>query len=266
MSAALASIKSLVVDMDGVLWRGGKPLAGVADFFRFLSEREIPYLLATNNAARSADYYVGRLSEMGITMSRERILTSADATARWLTHELPRGARVYVVGESGLTDSLVDAGFQVVEGNAAAVVVGLDRTLTYEKLKRAALEIRYNGARFIATNGDFTYPAEEGLVPGAGSMVAAIQTASSATPTIIGKPHRAMFDLALEILKTPREQTAMLGDRLDTDIEGARAAGLTTILVLTGVSTREEAEAAKVKPDMIYSDLNELREHWQTDR
>ncbi len=269
MPLRLASLQALVIDMDGVLWRGAQPLPGVADFFEFLAQNSIRYLLATNNATRSADYAVERMRKLGVATAREQVLTSANATARWLEHQLPAGARVLVVGEKALAQELarvglepVDAGDPTTEDHRTeAVVVGLDRGFTYEKLRRAHAEIRA-GAKFIATNGDLTFPAESGLVPGAGSIVAAVEAATGVVPTVVGKPFRPMFDTALELLQTPPERTAMLGDRLDTDIEGGRDAGLATILVLTGVTTGEEAEASPIKPDFMYLNLVELREQW----
>lgn len=268
MPLQLTLIQALIIDMDGVLWRGRQPLPGVADFFDLLSENSIRFLLATNNATATRESYVERLSAMGIAVKREQVLTSSAATAQWLQDQLPRGSRVLVVGEEGLVRALTTVGFEVINDPhangrepVAAVLVGLDRKFTYDKLRAASRAIRA-GARFIATNADLTYPAEEGLVPGAGSLVAAIRAASSVTPTIIGKPYRPMFDAALELLQTPPAQTAMLGDRLDTDIEGAHNAGLKTILVLTGVSTAEEAQAAEIKPDLVCNDLVELRQRW----
>jgi 4-nitrophenyl phosphatase len=258
----LDEIRALIIDMDGVLWRGNQTLPGVADFFEFLRANSIRFLLATNNAARTTEYYVERLRQMGLEVARDQILTSSEATARWLKEQVPNGTRVYVVGEEGLIRALADADFKVVADGAELVVVGLDRTLTYDKLRRATLSIRA-GARFVATNGDVTFPAEEGLVPGAGSIVAALVAATGVKPTVIGKPHRPMFDAALQLLGTDPAHTAMLGDRLDTDIEGAQAARLKTLLVLTGVTTAEEAEASETRPDFIFSDLVELRRAWE---
>lgn len=266
----LASIKSLIIDIDGVLWRGSKPLPGVADFFVFLKAHGIQFLIVTNNATRTAEFLVDRLATLNVSVSPDEILTSAKATALHLKRELPEASLVLVVGEEGLMDALTGAGFRALPADspeadsaAAAVVVGLDRGLTYRKLRVGATAIRA-GARFIATNTDATFPAEEGLVPGAGSMVAAVQTATSVTPTVIGKPFRPMFDAALKILQSDVAATAMLGDRLDTDVQGAQAVGLKTILVLTGVTTAEEAKASSIKPDLTVLNLAELREKWES--
>lgn len=262
MTVRLNSLRALLIDMDGVLWVGNELLPGVADFFRFLQTHGIAYLLVTNNATRRPQYSVERLQSLGVNVSPNNVLTSADATARWIVNAHPSIKRVYVIGEKALVDALTEAGLECVEQSADAVVVGLDRGLTYERLKRATLEIRA-GAKFIATNADKTLPTEDGLIPGAGSLLAALVAAADTEPIIIGKPHRPMFDLALDLLRTPREQTAMLGDRLDTDIDGAAACGLKTIMVLTGVSTATEAAQNPIKPDLIFQDLPALQRAWE---
>lgn len=261
MKRSLASIRALLIDMDGVLWVGQQPLPGVRPFFEFLRARQIRFVLVSNNATRRADYAVGRLKSMGVNITPEEVLTSADATPRWLASKLPEIKRAFVVGEDALLDALREAHIDSVPENADAVIAGLDRSLNYEKLKRATLEIR-RGAKFIATNTDRTLPTEEGLTPGAGSIVAALAAATDIEPLVIGKPGRPMFDLALEMAGTTVPETAMLGDRLDTDIDGAAAIGLTTIMVLTGVSTRAEAEHNQYRPDFIMDDLMALEKAW----
>jgi 4-nitrophenyl phosphatase len=169
-----------------------------------------------------------------------------------------------VVGQEGLAQALAAAGFVLAhptDETADAVVAGIDFGLTYDKLRRATLFIR-RGARFIGTNGDLTYPSEVGLVPGAGSILAAIQAATDVAPTVIGKPGRPMFDAAVARLGRPRERTAMLGDRLDTDILGAQRAGLKTILVTTGIDGRDAVEAKGIVPDAVYESLVELVAAW----
>ncbi|MBI5305065.1 MAG: HAD-IIA family hydrolase [Chloroflexi bacterium] len=259
---SLATVRALVIDADGVLWHGKQNLPGVPAFFDFLRARDIAFIIATNNSARPASEIVERLARMNVRIDDNQVLTSAEATARYLPRLAPRGARVYLVGGQGIADELTRAGFQLVEREADVVVVGIDWQLTYEKLKRASLEIR-RGAKFVGTNADKTFPTEDGLVPGAGSLIAAIQTATDVAPTIIGKPERAMFDIALEKIGAPRDAAAMLGDRLDTDIQGAQLAGLKGILVLTGVVTRDALVGASVTPDLVVENLDALRGMWQ---
>lgn len=258
---ALASIRVLVIDADGVLWHGRQPLPGVPAFFDFLRARNIRFVIATNNSARPASEIVERLAHFGTAITDSQVLTSAEATALYLPHIAPRSSRVLVIGGEGITNELTRAGFNIVEKDAHVVVVGIDWTLTYDKLKRAALEIR-RGAKFVGTNADKTFPTEEGLVPGTGSIIAALQTATDIAPIIIGKPERAMFNIALEKMGAARESAAVLGDRLDTDIEGAQRAGLKSILVLTGVTSRESLAQSPIQPDWVAENLDALREMW----
>lgn len=271
MPTELASIESIVIDIDGVLWRGDKPLPGVAEFFGFLKTNAIRFLVVTNNATRTPEAQAERLRTVGVDISPDRILTSAIATLIYLKKELPAWSHLLVVGEAGLTDTLSRGGFVVeqiqlaeVIPSVAAVVVGLDRDVNYKKLTAAFSAIRA-GARFVATNTDTTFPTEVGLVPGAGAIVAAVEASTSTTPVVIGKPHRPMFEAALGFLQSPPERTAMLGDRLDTDIQGAQVAGFATILVLTGVTTVQEARVSRIKPDYCFSNLIELMERWEAD-
>ena len=174
----------------------------------------------------------------------------------------PRARRVLVVGGEWLATVLTRAGYTVVEQDADAVIVGIDWNLTYEKLKRATREIR-RGAKFIGTNADKTFPAEDGIVPGAGSILAALEAASETAPIVIGKPERTMFDIAVEKMGIAPEVTATLGDRLETDIEGGHRAGLKSILVLTGVTTREMLAHSPIQPHWVFEDLDALRAAWE---
>jgi 4-nitrophenyl phosphatase len=251
-----SDIEAVVMDMDGVLWTGDVALPGLVPFFDLLRARNIPFALATNNSGKSPATYVQKLAKMGVLGVREdQIITSGTATASYLQTRYAPGTPVHVLGGDGLRQVMSDAGFQIVDQDARAVIVGLDPQLTYERLKRAALLIRA-GAEFIATNQDRTIPVPEGLAPGAGSLVAALSAATDREPAVtIGKPGAPMFEAALRVLGTAPECTLMIGDRLNTDIEGAARVGLKTALVLTGVSTRAEAESAANPPDGIYENL-----------
>jgi 4-nitrophenyl phosphatase len=260
-SSELASIHALVVDVDGVLWQGRRNLPGVAAFFAFLRDHRIRFVIATNNAARPISEIVDRLGALGVPLSEDQVLTSAQATALYLPRVVPPGARVLVVGGEGLVEAVLRAGYELVDRDAEIVVAGYDPGLTYEKLKQATLAIR-RGAKFVGTNADKTIPTDEGILPGAGAILAAIQAATDVAPIVIGKPERAMFDVAVDRLQSNRQETAMLGDRLDTDIEGAQAAGLRSILVLTGVSSRESLEHSKIQPEFVAENLETLRETW----
>jgi 4-nitrophenyl phosphatase len=250
--------------MDGVLWRGQVMLPGVAELFAHLRSAAVPFTLATNNASRTPASYVDRLGRAGVEVAPEQVLTSAVATADWLGAEYPAGASVYVVGGEGLRAAVAGAGFELVAGAgrpADVVVAGIDFDLTYDKLAAAVLHIG-RGARFVGTNPDPTYPAEEGLKPGAGSVLAAIQAATGIPPVVIGKPAPRMFEVAVARMGAPAARTAMVGDRASTDIRGAQAAGLKAILVTTGVDDAASAAGQGVRPDAVFPDLVALREAW----
>jgi 4-nitrophenyl phosphatase len=258
--ATLTDIKHLIIDMDGVLYRGNQPLPRLGEFFEFLRGRPIPFRLATNNSSRTPGQFVDRLAGMGVEVVPDEILTSGQATARVLAREYPPGTRMHVFGMPGLRDAIEDAGFVLADKDVEVVVASIDRDVTYEKLKRATLLIR-GGARFVATNLDPTFPSEEGLVPGTGSMIAALEAASGVKPMAIGKPEPTMFQLAMAHMGARPETTATIGDRLDTDILGGQRAGLITICVLSGLSSRAEAEA--FGPDFIFEDIAHLLAVWQ---
>jgi len=257
---SLLTIKHLIIDMDGVLYLGDQPMPCLDDFFAFLRERSISFILATNNSTRTPQEYVDKLARMGVTVSPEEILVSGQATARFLAGEYPRGTRVHVFGMPALKTAITDEGFVLADEDVQLVVASMDREVTYEKLKRATLLIR-SGARFIATNLDPTNPSEEGLLPGTGSMIVALETASGVKAKAIGKPEPTMYELAMEQMSADRETTAAIGDRVDTDILGGKRANLTTICVLSGSSNRAEAEA--IGTDMIFEDIAHLLTTWK---
>ena len=253
-------IEAIISDMDGVLWRGAQALPGLADFFSFLFEREISFVLATNNSRNTPADYVEKLASMGVEGIQPcHIVTSGTATALTLQAQYPAGTRVYVVGGHGLKQLLSEAGFQLVDRDAELVVCGIDFDLTYDKLKTAALLIR-GGARFIGTNPDSSFPSPEGLVPGAGSILALLETASGCAPTIIGKPERAMFEAALRQAGAQPAETLMIGDRIGTDIIGAQKLNMQTALVMTGVETEASLRASETQPDYVFAGWTAKRE------
>jgi len=256
----LTKIKGIVLDMDGVIWAGAETLPGVPDFFVFLRGRGIPYMLATNNSSKNIAEYVARLNSLGVPTTAENIVTSGLVTAEAMTRHYPQDTPIYVIGSESLVQLLTSYGYAFDPDNAKVVVVGLDITLSYDKLRIAGQRI-LAGADFIGTNGDLTLPTALGLAPGNGSILAALQAMTGRTPHLMGKPEPVMFQVALERLGTSAEETLMVGDRLDTDIEGARRAGLRTALVLTGVNTRDDI--GEITPDAVYDDLARLLTIWQ---
>ncbi len=257
----LPAVGGLLIDLDGVLYTGGEPIPGGADFLAAARRHGLPFLLVTNNSTTSSAKVAERLAGMGIDVSPAEILTSSEAAAAYAAAKGPKDARALVVGEAGLRETLVAAGLQVVEDGESVdwVVAGLDRSFDYARLTAATRAIR-GGARFLATNVDALLPVEGGAVlPGAGSIVAAIATVTGTQPTIAGKPSPALFQRGLQRLgNLAPGDAAMVGDRIDTDILGAQAAGLRTILVLSGVSTAEEAATLDPPADAVLDRLASL--------
>ena len=259
--SSLQSVTHLIIDMDGVLWRGDEPMPGLQEFFAFLRQRHIGFVLATNNSSRLPQQYVAKLARFGVEVPAECVLTSAQATAAYLAGFAPAGTRVYGIGEEGVRRALEQRGFVLTDEGAAHVVVGWDRHLTWDKLATAALLI-HAGAGFIGTNPDTNYPTERGPVPGNGAQLAALETTTGITPVVVGKPEPWMYEEAMRRMGTRPETTAVVGDRLDTDIAGGVRASLTTVLVLSGISTEADLAALPVKPDVVCADIGELVRMW----
>lgn len=257
-------IKNLILDMDGVLWHGETPVPGLVGFFATLRAAGIGFVLATNNATKTAAMYTERMARFGVDVPPEQILTSAEVAASHLAGHHEPGSPVYVVGAQGLHDAMLAQGFRTVTAaearagaTAVAVVAGLSPNVTYEELAMASHLVN-QGVPFIGTNPDATFPSEIGPLPGSGAILAVISTATGVMPTIIGKPEPIIFHEAVSRLGGDASGVVMVGDRLSTDIYGAKAAGLRAILLLSGISTREEAEAGLVQPDYIFADITEL--------
>ncbi len=257
-----SDISSLLIDMDGVLYRGDRPMPRLREFIGFLRQRSISFLMVTNNSTRTPVQYAGKLARMGVDIAPAEVLTSGQATARFLARDYPPGTRVHVFGQDSLRQVVEEEGFVVADEDVAVVVASMDRAVTYEKLERATRLIR-SGARFVATNLDPTSPGEHGLRPGTGSLIAALATAAGTQPLAVGKPEPIMFELALEALGARAETVAMLGDRVDTDLVGGRRAGCKTIGVLSGSSSRAEMEA--FGPDFMFEDIAGLLDAWQSE-
>jgi 4-nitrophenyl phosphatase len=260
--AKLTQLRSLIIDMDGVLYRLNTPLAGAAEFLQFLRQTRKRFLLVTNNSTLTPAQYVDKLAGMGIAAREDDILTSGEATAQYLASVAPPGTRVYVIGEHGIRVALEKRGFVLAEDTEVAyVVAALDRQLTYDKLRTATLAI-HAGAQFIGTNPDKTLPTEAGLIPGAKAILAALEVATGTPPLIIGKPEPAMLQLALHKLRAEPETTAIIGDGLETDIPGGHRLGLMTILVLSGVTAPEQLARSALQPDLVYPDIATLHRAW----
>ena len=260
----------LIFDMDGVLYRGNEPIEGARELINFLKERKIPFAFLTNNSTKTPETYREKLLSMGIEVPPERIITSGLATRLYMERHFTPG-RIFVIGGRGLHEEMETLGWGVVSLEEAErgewksvqyVVVGLDPELTYEKLKYGTLAIR-NGAEFIGTNPDTTYPGEEGIYPGAGSIIAALKASTDAEPLIIGKPNEPAYEIVRERLKNV-DEIWMIGDRLDTDIAFAKRFGMKAIMVLTGVNDLEDVKKSPVKPDLVLPSVKELKEYLKT--
>ncbi len=242
-----------VIDMDGVLYRGNRKIEGADTFIKFLQDNGIPFLLATNNSTKTREMYVEKLKNMGIKVKEENIITSAYVTAEVLKKEENR-ASALIIGEIGIFEEIKKIGWDILDlknwSKAEYVIVGMDTTLTYEKLKAGCLAIN-NGAKFIATNDDKNFPSEEGLIPGAGSMVAALEAATGKKARVMGKPNGPYVNMIKSLLGS--EDIWVVGDRIETDMLLAEKLGAKKVLVLSGV-TKELVKNV----DYVINDVGEL--------
>lgn len=245
--------KGYLLDLDGTVYRGGQVIPEAKTFIARLAEQNIPYLYVTNNSSMTPQQLADKIQKMGIPAKPEEFFTSSMAVAETIRKteaEQPekRQATVLAIGETGLYTALEEKGFAIVDkAPADYVVVGIDRSFSYEKMKQATLAI-YGGARFLSTNCDRAIPTEEGLVPGNGSITASIAYATSRKPLYVGKPEETMVKLSLERLGLAAEDVMMVGDNLETDIACGENGGVDTLLVYTGFSQAEHVEASRVKP------------------
>lgn len=262
-SQPLREVQGFLLDLDGVFYWDTEPLPGGQEFIALLRESGTPFRFLTNNSTRTPEQYQAKLARIGIHVEPELVITSALATAAYLEEELPPGSKLFVIGQDGLVEALRERGFALTrEGlDVAAVVVGMDVHLTFEHLRRATLAVRA-GARFVATNPDRTFPSDEGIIPGNGAIVAALEAATEQEAFVIGKPEAPIFQYALRQLRLPAGRVAMVGDRIETDILGARRCGLRSVLVLCGLTSAEAAAASPVQADLVCRDLAELADLW----
>lgn len=252
-------IKGVILDMDGVLWTDTQPIGQLPALFNRMRALGIQISLATNNATKTGEQHRLKLAGFGVQLEPWQVVSSAQAAGFYLKKKHPEGGAIFVVGETSLVEALKDYGFIHTEqaGSVLAVVAGLDYHLTYASLRQAGLLIR-RGAEFIGTNPDRTLPTPDGLIPGAGSILAALEAATDVKPVIAGKPSPALFQLAMDRMGLRPENTLVVGDRLDTDIAGGQAVGCLTALVLSGVTSQAEAQAWSPAPDCIAPDLEAL--------
>jgi NagD protein len=246
------------MDMDGVLVHEEQAIPGADRFIGALREQQRPFLVLTNNSIYTRRDLAARLAASGLDIPEESIWTSALATADFLKDQRPRGS-AFVIGEAGLTTALHEAGYTMTERDPDYVVLGETRTYSFERITRA-IRLVADGARFIATNPDPTGVTLDGLLPATGSVAALISRATGVDPYFVGKPNPLMMRSALNAIGAHSEHTAMIGDRMDTDIVSGLEAGLHTVLVLTGVTSRDETERFPYRPSEIVESVADLVE------
>ena len=249
-------IRSWLMDMDGVLIHEQAAVPGADRFIGRLRELELPFLVLTNNSIYTRRDLAARLRHIGLDIPEEAIWTSALATARFLDSQRPRGS-AFVIGEAGLTTALHEIGYTMTERAPEYVVLGETRTYSFERITQA-IRLIAGGARFIATNPDPTGPTPDGPLPATGSVAALISRATGVAPYFVGKPNPLMMRSALNAIEAHSESTAMVGDRMDTDIVAGLEAGMHTILVLTGSTTRDAAERFPYRPSRILDSVADL--------
>jgi len=252
----MESVKNFITDMDGVLLKGRQIIPGARRFIKRLQKLERGYLVLTNNSLRTPRDLAHRLSSIGLEIPVERLFTSAMATASFLKSQRPEGT-AFVIGESGMTQAIHDIDYIITDINPDYVVLGETDFYNYETVTKA-IRLIDAGARFIATNPDVSGPTEAGIVPGCGAMAALIEKATGKAPFFVGKPNPLMMRSALNYLDVHSEETAMIGDRMDTDIIAGVESGLRTILVLTGVASREDVERYPFRPTWVLDSVADI--------
>ncbi|HTX79401.1 MAG TPA: HAD-IIA family hydrolase [Longilinea sp.] len=249
-------IKNYLIDMDGVLVHGKTMIPGADKFINQLREKERKFLILTNNSNFTPGDLAHRLQTSGLRIDKDEIFTSSMATARFLQAQKPDGT-AFVLGESGLTEAVHDVGYVLTTTQPDYVVLGETSAMSFEQITRA-IRLIQQGAHFIATNPDPNGPSDAGLVPACGALAAMIERASGRSPFFIGKPNPIMMRLALNYISAHSEETVMVGDRMDTDIVAGLQSGMNTILVLTGVTRREQVADFPYVPGTIVDSVVDI--------
>jgi len=253
--------------MDGVLWKEDTPLVDLKRIFSILESHSISYVFATNNSTKSPIDYVKKINHFGGNVDVKQIITSGTTLASKLQQKYPSGGPIFLIGEKGLCEIFKNQGFSHQEKNVIAVVGGLDREISYQKLAKATLLIN-TGVDFYFTNIDPSYPSPIGDIPGAGAILSFLETSTGKKALTVGKPSRYMFDQAVKLLNAERDSTMVIGDRLETDIVGGVNADCKTALLFSGISQQNDLEQSKIQPNLVCENLDEfvsimLRNNWQ---
>ena len=248
--------KAFICDMDGVVYHGNRLLPGVETFLDWLKQASKKYLFLTNSSERSPRELHEKMLRLGVDIPEKHFYTSALATALFLSQQLPNGS-AYVIGESGLTNALYRYGYSTNDTDPDYVVVGGTNDYNYHKIKRA-VSLVLKGARLIGTNPDLTGPTEEGIAPATGSLIAPIELSTNAKVYFVGKPNPLMMRHALKILGCSREETVIVGDRMDTDIIAGIESEISTVLVLSGVTQRQDLKQFAYRPNYILDGVGSM--------
>jgi 4-nitrophenyl phosphatase len=256
-----SNIKALILDMDGVVWRGDAPIGDLAGIFNRIHAKGLKFVFATNNGTKTPEEYTARLAGFGVKISPSQVVTSAMGIAFMLMHKFPLGTKIFMIGEEGIRVALEEKGFEILSTEKApeaqAVVMGIDRGINFQKIAEATLLVRA-GIPFYTTNTDRTFPTPRGEIPGSGAWVSVITYATGIDPIIAGKPFPYLMELSLERLGAKNEETLVVGDRLETDIAAGQAVGCPTALVLSGVSNLAQAKEWTPQPTVIADNLAAL--------
>ncbi|MGO3151698.1 MAG: HAD-IIA family hydrolase [Galactobacter sp.] len=256
MNTAIEGIESWLTDMDGVLVHENEPIPGAADLLQGWRDQGLNYLVLTNNSIYTPRDLAARLASSGLEIPEENIWTSALATAAFIADQ-QKTARVYCIGEAGLTTALHEAGVILTDTDPDFVVLGETRTYSFEAITKA-IRLIMDGARFISTNPDATGPSLEGVLPATGAIAALISKATGRVPYVVGKPNPMMFRSAMNRIQAHSESTGMIGDRMDTDIIAGMEAGLRTFLVLSGITHRGDIARFPFRPNFVMDSVQDL--------
>lgn len=267
----LSSVRAVLLDMDGVLYVGDTPLPGVQDFLDYLESTNRQFLCVTNNASRTSEKFAEKLASMNVRARPDQVLGSAQVAAKYLADDVRNDdgtidGNVFMLGMEGLRTALLDEGFTLTDDpfDATYAVAGAHFQVTYDELADMSLAVR-NGARFIGTNPDNSFPSERGQLPGTGSLLALLSAASGVEPEVVGKPSAVMYEIAMQKLGVKPHETLMVGDRYETDIVGAVPLGLVTAGVLTGITTATEFAKVDPPPTMVVDDLSALQKAFEAE-
>jgi len=250
-------IRGAILDMDGVLWRANQPICDLPKLFSDFLKNGITVTLATNNGTHTVEEYINKLASFGVKMDVWQIVTSSMATAYMVKKDFPEGGPVYVMGSPALVSFLTNENFFHSIENPQAVIAGLNWDVNYQMLKDTSLMIQ-KGLPFYFTNLDPSYPTPEGIVPGAGSILAALETSTGVKARLAGKPEPYLFEVAIQRMGVAPQETLVIGDRLSTDILGGYNAGCKTVFVLTGVNTMDDLTDWQPQPDHVIGDISQL--------